>query len=75
VYFSLGCAYKAIHFTWKLTAYSYIVSLIFFLLGLGRMVTVVGSFFKPAQYFPTSGCCLVLGGGDGISTILEKPHV
>lgn len=22
-YFSLGCAYKAIHFTWKLTAYSY----------------------------------------------------
>jgi hypothetical protein len=58
VYFSLGCAYKAIHFTWKLTAYSYIVSLIFLLLGSGRMAAVVGSFFKPAKYFPTSGCCL-----------------
>lgn len=30
VYFSSCCAYKAIHFTWKLTAYSYILSLIFF---------------------------------------------
>jgi hypothetical protein len=71
----LGFDYKAIHFIWKQTAYSYIVSLNFLLLGSGRMAAVVGSFFKPAEYFPTSGCCLVLGGGDGISTILEKPHV